>query len=913
VARELASVRIQAEDDSQSAWDSFTSRGLQAYRAVEGGVAGLGTAWDRFVANMGPAVQRGFEETKSAFQSFVDYVQTKLTIAGVAVAVGVSAAALGAIYAAYKAADFAVGLLTGESYKSANIEALRAMNQEVKGLQESLPLTATGASALNEALKAQGVTASAYTATINGVSTAVRSNSEELERLGVKYKDENGNLLATRTILENASKVLGEYTEGWDRQQAAAALGLGSEKQIQEALKITAENTQVAKDRLIAYGLIIGEGTQEAVQRYESSMRAFDRELDLMSQGFKRAIADNVMPLLTDLADFFRDGFPAAVMAFRYSMATVTSLFYGLKTSVYIVAESILGSIESMGSGFGGLAIAATRALSGDFSGARQALVQGWEEARTRLGQVGENIVEQARRNGAAMRQAWGIDSLTANGQADARTPSGGRTWVPKPTPDAAAGAGVESPFNRLMKAMEEEEARLRGGGELSAGQKLDIELKRMRADALAKLTDAQLKQLQAEAQTIDSLRAQQALSKSAIAAIEAQIKAQEELDAATGGFSTTNAGVLKDLEFQTKIYNMEAEAMRGFAFTQADLTRQTLEFNIARETATQLQKLENEYNRVAALIATDEAKGYDEKEAALSRLNKAYENQRQALGTGIRDNQTARSAVEQIRDTQAAARDFERDLNRGITDALFRSFGSWRKFRTSFFETLKNAAKTTVLRPVISFLLQPLTGAVTATWRRSGFPGLQMLRAGAALRSARCPSEQLPVEPGRLRGVSSDSGGTGSRIRVWRHWSISGGDCIGSRLACEYGCVRCGCARCGTWWHERRRSGIGAWEQPWAPRCRMLALRSRSVALSGYSAAKKPPPMAPATTTPAATRAAAASTSESRGSRMSALSRGCSRARAATASSASRSTRRSPTSSAWRSLWVRTRAASAA
>lgn len=398
------------------------------------------SSMERIAATIGAGMAAGWEKAKTAWDAFKDWTERQIVVWGVALAIGVSAAVLGAVYVAFKGISFAVGLLTGESYKSANIDALVAMNKEVKTLQQNLPLTAVGASALNEALKAQGTTADAYATTINSVSSAVRTNQSELDRLGVTYKDQNGNFLSTTETLTSAAEVLKTYTEGWDRNQAALAIGMGTEKQIQDALAVTAEKLQVAKDRLIAYGLVIGTDTQDAVKRYEDSMRAFNRELDLTSQGFSRAVADNIMPVLTDLADFFRDGFPMAVMAFRYSLATVTSLFYGLKTAAFIVAEAVLGAIEAIGQGLGGLAVASARALQGDFGGAKNALVQGWQDAQKRLGEIGDNIVKQAEHNSAAMRQAWGFDSIGANGSANGVAKTG-QSFIPKGTDGMDEGA----------------------------------------------------------------------------------------------------------------------------------------------------------------------------------------------------------------------------------------------------------------------------------------------------------------------------------------------------------------------------------------------------------------------------------------------------------------------------------------
>lgn len=439
----------------------------------------------------GVALREGFdtvvEQAKTLWEEVKTHYERVLVTWGIALAVGISAAIVGAVYTAFKGVSFAIGLLTGESYKSANIDALIAVNKEVKELQALLPVTAVGASALNEALKTQGITATEYAATLNAVRTAQQGNGDELDRLGVKYKTQQGQLLDTNTVLTSAAAVLAKYKEGWDRNQAAQAIGLGTEKQIQDALAITTEKVQTAKDRLVDYNLIIGEDTQAAVARYESAMKDFNREADLTSLGFKKAIADNIMPALTDMADFFKDGFPAAVNVFRYTFATITSLFYGLKTSVYIVAEAIIGSVSAMGSALGGVASASVKALNGDFAGARSDLVQGWTEARDRLAGVGTNIVDQATKNSKAMALAWGADSLAAK-EAATNIVKVGTAWKGKDKDAANATAEKASDYDRLSKSIEGVMALAEA--ELSAERKL-TDAEKFRINTLKELNQA--------------------------------------------------------------------------------------------------------------------------------------------------------------------------------------------------------------------------------------------------------------------------------------------------------------------------------------------------------------------------------------------------------------------------------------
>jgi lambda family phage tail tape measure protein len=407
---------------------------------------------------VGTGVGTGIAVGQTAWDKFEEWTKAKSLVVGIAVGAIFAAVGLGAIYTAYKiisgSLGFLAGLLTGSSYKSENIDALIAANKQVEELRTSLHLTAQEASGLNAALETLGVSKADYKAVYEGTAAAIRKNAEELDRLGIKYKDQNGNFLESETIIRNVKDKLDEYTDGWDRNQAAAAIGIGTYAQVAAAAEVTKTKIAEARDRLNDYNLGIGSETQEAVKRYEDAMRGFNREADLTSQGFKRAIADNILPVLTDLAEFFKEGFPFAVNAFRYSMATITSLFYGLKTSIYMVAESIIGSIESIGLGLGALATAGMRVLKGDFSGAKDALVQGWTDAKNRLGQIGDNIVEQARHNAAAMRQAWALDDRNGPGIAQGKK----KSWIAAPDDDED-GSGRKDPFKSAMDDLGRQQA----------------------------------------------------------------------------------------------------------------------------------------------------------------------------------------------------------------------------------------------------------------------------------------------------------------------------------------------------------------------------------------------------------------------------------------------------------------------
>lgn len=399
----------------------------------------------------------GYAAAQTAMEKIREFVKTELMIIGAALAAGITVAAASAIYAAYRivssSVSFIAGLFTGESYQSENIDAVIALNKEVKTLQEGLLLSAEHASALNEALKGAGVGGSAYVSTLQAATKAARTHAEALQELGIETHDYFGEVRSSEDLLRSAKRVLEAYAEGYDRTAAAAAIGMGSYKEISEVLSITNAKVEEAGQRLVDYNLIIGTGTQEAVTAYEKAVADFNRESDLMAQGFKKAIADQIMPILTDLAVFFKDGFPIVVNAFRYSMATLVSLFYGLKEVAYIVSEAVIQSFKAMGDVVSRVVGAIAKAATGNVEGAWNDLKAVPDDLGKRWNAFGDNVVAQSTRNAKAMALAWGADNFNAGAAPD--PVKAGKKWYPKSEPDEKEERAGRAPASPAEKASE--------------------------------------------------------------------------------------------------------------------------------------------------------------------------------------------------------------------------------------------------------------------------------------------------------------------------------------------------------------------------------------------------------------------------------------------------------------------------
>jgi hypothetical protein len=329
---------------------------------------------------------------------------------------------IGILIVAYNALDFAIGLVTGKSYKSENIDALIAEAAAITALSLVMRTSVGDAQAMSTAMIKMGGDVKSIEAVYDGVRAAVQTNTEELTRLGVAYKDADGQMLTTRVILSNTKTVLEEYTEGWDRNKAAASLAMGSYEQISAVLKVTDSELQKARESLNAYNLGIGTETKAAVSAYQSAMTSFNAESKLLSDGISRAISDQIMPAFTALAEWFTGSWPTAVGAFRYTMASITSLLWGFSTSVSIVISLVKGLAET--------------------------LAGGWSNIGKNLSAMWQNIVDDSTRAANAMKLAWAFDDKSGAGQAEL-----GKTW------DSAAAAAARLATEAKGVAAAEKEA----------------------------------------------------------------------------------------------------------------------------------------------------------------------------------------------------------------------------------------------------------------------------------------------------------------------------------------------------------------------------------------------------------------------------------------------------------------------
>jgi len=118
----------------------------------------------------------------------------------------------------------------------------------------------------------------------------------------------------------------------------------------------------------------------------------------------------------------------------------------------------------------------------------------------------------------------------------------------------------------------------------------------------------------------------------------------------------------------------------------------------------------------------------------------------------GLIGSKEARKAAEDS--AKDAAREWDRaaaDINRSLTDALLRGFESGKDFAQNLRDTIKNMFSTLVLRPVISAVLSPVSGALGSMFGGAGGAGGGGI--GSAMNLASLGSNALSLYNGGLAG----------------------------------------------------------------------------------------------------------------------------------------------------------------
>ena len=318
-------------------------------------------------------IQRSVDRMRADIESHMAKVGAAVNLAGRAFAAMAVVTAGGAMF----------GSAVGESVKLTN---------EANALAKTFGITASEASVLNIALG--DIYQSGETAQLanKALTKQLVNNEGAFKSLGVATRDQNGNYRSSLDIMLDVNKRLMDFKEGTDRNVEGTKIYGKAWGEVQGMLKLNAGLMEESRKKADELGLMVGQENVQATARYRAAMNDVG---DVVS-AIKKSIGDALLPVLSQLGEWFSSIGPAAVTVTKGVIGGLVAIFYGLKLVAQEAWDAIALSIEFTTIVFARFANVAMKTMAGDFSGAKGA----WDAGTAAIAEVVEkrtkNMVKNA-------------------------------------------------------------------------------------------------------------------------------------------------------------------------------------------------------------------------------------------------------------------------------------------------------------------------------------------------------------------------------------------------------------------------------------------------------------------------------------------------------------------------------------
>lgn len=324
--------------------------------------------------------------------------------------------------------------------KAANANA--EMVESTRDLARALGITTNEASVMRAVFDDLGASQGEYEGAAKGLARQLRTNEDAMNRVGLVTRDASGNLRPLNELTLDAIKVLGEYKEGTDRNLVSRELfgrGIAASSRLMLINSEVIETNRAAVEEL---GLTVGDSAVKAWADYDA---ASDRA-SLTMHAFGKAIQESVIPVATELTEWFNSLAPAAIDVLRGAIGGLATAFLGLTNGVRVVFETINAMVITVAEPIRALSVAMGKALTGDFAGAAEEI----KGIGSTIGGAWDNALQKIEASSEKTRERIGSIWAWTGGQekGDSGSPQGDKN-----APDIAAEKEAEK---ARLKAEEE-------------------------------------------------------------------------------------------------------------------------------------------------------------------------------------------------------------------------------------------------------------------------------------------------------------------------------------------------------------------------------------------------------------------------------------------------------------------------
>ncbi len=295
---------------------------------------------------------------------------------------------------------------TGELFKKA-IETTTQMTEESGQLASTLGITMTQADALRVAIEnanASQVGFHVSTQTLimaqQRVAMTLRTNETAFTQLGVNVHTSNGHYKNALEIMNEvndklramgnttAQSVMGIQVYGRAWMQMKGILSVNKETIAAAANEVNELNLRSDPKDVIAYH------------------QALTHVTDVM-KGMLNTIGQALLPILTEVGNWFKTYGPQAIEATRIAIASVTSVIDGLINGFKILYQIVKAAFTSIADDLAGFAAAMKQVLHGNFSGAMTTLKTAAGDAEAAWSNAFKNIIASSDKAHAAIVHAF--------------------------------------------------------------------------------------------------------------------------------------------------------------------------------------------------------------------------------------------------------------------------------------------------------------------------------------------------------------------------------------------------------------------------------------------------------------------------------------------------------------------------
>ncbi|MBI5786585.1 MAG: hypothetical protein HZA64_14115 [Rhodocyclales bacterium] len=260
-------------------------------------------------------------------------------------------------------------LAGGAVFKEAVAQTVKFTEESTK-LGRAMGISASQASVLREALDAGNTSQEEFVGAAKGLAKQIRENEDGLQAMGLKTRDAAGELRPLTDLTLEALDVLNGYRAGTDRAIAGQTMfGKGFEMTSNLA-NMNKQAVAEVKEQMQALGMVASVESVAAWQAYDDA----GDKANLTLKGMKTTIGNALLPVLTDLSNWFATIGPGAVVVIRGAVGGLVSVFHAVTMGVTVLWETLNAMVVTVAEPIRALGEAIGRGLVGDFDGAAAAI-----------------------------------------------------------------------------------------------------------------------------------------------------------------------------------------------------------------------------------------------------------------------------------------------------------------------------------------------------------------------------------------------------------------------------------------------------------------------------------------------------------------------------------------------------------